>query len=768
MMGNHCMGQRNNYYMLTGVKLSTEFVNVIMEKVDMIVSFLYKIKSIERHASMKGGQEDFWDVYTYALRTIEGLKDDFPLRDVRLLIHETDEANPPKPPRSGGINAAKKGHYGTVVYMLENDMKLTPRHLSNIEELRREPWFYHPYYTPPPTSSSPSSEEGAKNFFKVGHLPISSQVGSRSKYHRNKMMDAQMFGDSYFTWPYFDCRAYRQQEQQQQQLRSSKSNYYHHQRRDLYFTHEEEGQQKNPQELVRRGSTGSGNNGPNSHFHHNGNNNENNYVNQTHTWLASYTAWFPIGGLKENKSFGELVVDMDLSQYDINQCGFADEGEKESEQAFANPLYYFRDTHKCDRINFPPTSKCHFLPGKGWRLGSYECRCAANTYAYLKTLKNVIAGYSAEAAWDTWVENKTNGNDSVLYPVIVACKNCPMGCDNCDEGISCLASISWIFRLVLLCVSVFCSVGSIALVFVTYKFRKIPVLKSSSPIFHCITLFGCMIMYSEMIALFPILTRPSCIAVKWTRHLGFSITYTALYMKLCRVYLTFRVKSAHKIKLTEKHLLHWMSPIMVIMLLYLFAWTISDPPDTMDMLTTDDKKFVQCVYNWWDHALAIGEVIFLAYGVWICWRIRENPDAQYISYAIYNIAFTNLLMVMVHLLILPQAGPDMKYLFAFIRTQLSTTVTIGFVFGSKLWSVLKGDNAALKEISNSANGFGHETLDLAEENQQLKEELTKMATQIEKLKSYAMCKNNPHLKNATTTNITTDPDFSKLDSFTQL
>lgn len=50
------MGQRNNYYMLTGVKLSTEFVNVIMEKVDMIVSFLYKIKSIERHASMKGNK----------------------------------------------------------------------------------------------------------------------------------------------------------------------------------------------------------------------------------------------------------------------------------------------------------------------------------------------------------------------------------------------------------------------------------------------------------------------------------------------------------------------------------------------------------------------------------------------------------------------------------------------------------------------------------------------------------------------------------------
>ena len=47
----------------------------------------------------------------------------------------------------------------------------------------------------------------------------------------------------------------------------------------------------------------------------------------------------------------------------------------------------------------------------------------------------------------------------------------------------------------------------------------------------------------------------------------------------------------------------------------------------------------------WDHALAAGEVIFLSYGVWICWRIRENPDAQFISYSIYNIAIINILMV---------------------------------------------------------------------------------------------------------------------------
>ncbi len=61
-------------------------------------------------------------------------------------------------------------------------------------------------------------------------------------------------------------------------------------------------------------------------------------------------------------------------------------------------------------------------------------------------------------------------------------------------------------------------------------------------------------------------------------------------------------------------------------------------------------------------------------------------------------------------------------------------------------------------------------MDLVEENQQLKEELTKMATQMEKLRSYAMCKNNPHLKQTSASvNITAgDGDFNKQDPFSSL
>lgn len=60
-------------------------------------------------------------------------------------------------------------------------------------------------------------------------------------------------------------------------------------------------------------------------------------------------------------------------------------------------------------------------------------------------------------------------------------------------------------------------------------------------------------------------------------------------------------------------------------------------------------KFKQCVYNWWDHSLAIGEVLFLAWGIRVCYNVRNAEslynEARMISYAIYNIALVNILMI---------------------------------------------------------------------------------------------------------------------------
>jgi hypothetical protein len=432
-------------------------------------------------------------------------------------------------------------------------------------------------------------------------------------------------------------------------------------------------------------------------------------------WLLSYSVSIPPPTKHGIKGF--LSLDIDVSGLEVNQC------DRSSGPTLSNQIEVLRGTHKCHN----DTTQCAFQPGQGWTRGGYQCVCRPGFYSLRQ--KGVFNGTLIEAAW---LERQQN--ISSLYEMFW-CLKCAPGCESCHNNAPCLATYNWPFRISLLAVSVSCVVFTLGLVGYVYQHRKIKVFKVASPIFLCITLLGCSIMYLEMAAIFPVLDLYSCIATKWSRHLGFCITYTALLMKTWRVSLTYRVKSAHKVKLTDKQLLQWMFPILLVMLIYLGTWTLSAPPTAEQIRDQAGLRFKQCSYNWWDHSLAIGEVLFLSWGIKVCYNVRNAEslynEARLISYAIYNIAVVNTAMVAFHLFIFPQAGPDIKYLLGFIRTQLSTSVTVGLVFGPKVVRVLRGqgdqwDNRARARgvtASFSLNGIGlmpEETADLYQENEELK------------------------------------------------
>jgi G protein-coupled receptor 158 len=152
-----------------------------------------------------------------------------------------------------------------------------------------------------------------------------------------------------------------------------------------------------------------------------------------------------------------------------------------------------------------------------------------------------------------------------------------------------------------------------------------------------------------MITIFPELNSITCILTKVTRHLGFCITYSALLLKTWRVSLTYRVKSAHKLKLTDQQLLHWLFPIMLVISIYLGAWIISATPKAVYIQDWNGLKFKICEYNWWDHSLSIGEFLFLLWGIKVCYNVRNAKsffnEAKYITWAIYNIALVNIIMI---------------------------------------------------------------------------------------------------------------------------
>ncbi|XP_043680276.1 probable G-protein coupled receptor CG31760 isoform X2 [Vespula pensylvanica] len=487
---------------------------------------------------------------------------------------------------------------------------------------------------------------------------------------------------------------------------------------------------------------------------------------KTRQWLISYSVNVrPPDSRHGVREF--LSMDIDISGLEVNQCNASPYGDSASS---SNQIASFRGTHKCQ----DDTTQCEYHSpngkinehgvGAGWAKGAYVCKCRQGFYG-TNLQRTGFDGILVEAAWKEMQENISDS-----YVKTFRCLRCAPGCAKCKGPEPCLATYHWPFRITLLAFSIFCVFGTVVLVAYMYQHRKLKVFKVASPIFLSITLLGCAIMYLEMAAIFPVLDMYSCIATKWTRHLGFCISYTALLMKTWRVSLTYRVKSAHKVKLTDKQLLQWMVPILLVMLIYLGTWTLSAPPYAEVIADNYGLKFYQCSFNWWDHSLAIGtlsavsfqgEILFLAWGIKVCYNVRNAEslfnEARLISYAIYNIAAVNIVMISIHLFIFPHAGPDIKYSLGFLRTQLSTSVTIFLVFGPKVIRVLRGqgdqwDSRARARgvtASFSLNGIGlvpEETTDLYQENEELKEEIQKLAAQIEFMKIVHMEMHNRHIK----------------------
>ncbi|XP_073993198.1 probable G-protein coupled receptor CG31760 isoform X2 [Rhodnius prolixus] len=465
------------------------------------------------------------------------------------------------------------------------------------------------------------------------------------------------------------------------------------------------------------------------------------YSCKARKWVLSYGVHIPP---TKHGVRGFLSIDVDISKLQVNQCDPSNNDD-------VNQIITFKGSHKCHNSTI---CKYHNEKHHSWSRGNYVCLCRPGYY--MSQPQVPFLGSLVEAAW---LERLANDSSSA-YSTQFECQRCSEGCATCLGPEPCLAHYNWPFRISLLSVSATCVAMTLCLIIYVYHHRRLKVFKVASPIFLCITLIGCAIMYLEMAAIYPILDMYSCIATKWSRHLGFCITYTALLMKTWRVSLTYRVKSAHKVKLTDKQLLQWMFPILLVMLIYLGTWTLSAPPTGEDIHDNYGLSFKQCTYNWWDHSIAIGEVLFLAWGIRVCYSVRNAEslfnEARLISYAIYNIALVNTAMVAFHLFFFPRAGPDIKYLLGFIRTQLSTTVTVALVFGPKVVRVLRGQGdqwdkrarARAVTASFSLNGIGlvtEETTDLYQENEELKE-IQKLAGQIEFMRIVSMEMNNRHVK----------------------
>uniref|UniRef100_A0A1I8NGH3 G-protein coupled receptors family 3 profile domain-containing protein n=1 Tax=Musca domestica TaxID=7370 RepID=A0A1I8NGH3_MUSDO len=415
-------------------------------------------------------------------------------------------------------------------------------------------------------------------------------------------------------------------------------------------------------------------------------------------WMLTYTV--PFFGY-ENGTYhfkGTSGIDIDLRRVDIDQC------PQRNIPGSTKPLNIFAGTDKCKQR----TTMCEAIQGLGFRRGSYKCVCRKGYYFPDTTSHHkYFNGSLLEEEYEKLMLGKNS-----TYNIIneYECLPCAEGCDSCEDGSPCIAALNWPMRtsiLVLACIVI----GLLPpAAWFTFRYQQVKVVRAASPALLRVIALGAFFIYCTNIVMYPNPNLYTCTARIWLREIGFSLTYGALMLKTWRISVIFRVRSAKAVKITDAALLKRLGCICGAIGTCLLVRTLVSPPDVVVGRTADDLKAFLCKTDWWDYTFTSMEVVFLAWGVRLCIMVRKAPsefnESRFISMAIYNEFLLTCFLNVSMLFLQSPANPDLLYIIFFCHTQLTITLLLALIFGSKVYIVLRSGKSHQENIGMGAKSSG--------------------------------------------------------------
>lgn len=415
-------------------------------------------------------------------------------------------------------------------------------------------------------------------------------------------------------------------------------------------------------------------------------------------WMLTYTV--PFFGYENGTYFfkGTSGIDIDLRRVDIDQC------PQRNALGVAQPLNIFAGTDKCKQR----TTMCEAIKGLGFRRGSYKCVCRRGFFfPDTLSLHKYFNGSILEEEYEKLMLGKNSSYNNIQE---YECLPCAEGCDSCEDNSPCIAALNWPMRTSILVLA--CTIIGLLppAAWFTFRYQQVKVVRAASPALLRVIAMGAFCIYCTTIVMYPNPSLYTCTAKIWLREIGFSLTYGALMLKTWRISVIFRVRSAKAVKITDAALLRRLGVICGVIGVCLLVRTLVSPPVVVVKRTADDLKAFLCKTDWWDYTFTSMEVLFLAWGVRLCIMVRKAPsefnESRFISMAIYNefllTCFLNVSMIFLQ----SPANPDLLYIIFFSHTQLTVTLLLGLIFGSKVYIVLRSGKSHLDTIGMGAKSSG--------------------------------------------------------------
>ncbi|KAM8967675.1 metabotropic glycine receptor [Pelodytes ibericus] len=459
-------------------------------------------------------------------------------------------------------------------------------------------------------------------------------------------------------------------------------------------------------------------------------------------WLLTLSAAFY--ELKPNhvREFrGVLKVDVNLQKIDIDQC--SNDG-------------WFSGTHRCQHNS----SKCIPIKGRGFVLGAYKCIC--KTGFYHPDIFSVN-GFQRQNMDNHFSRGEISEEEYKCLP-------CREGCPYCMDDAPCYAQEDKYLRVAIISFQAFCMLLDFISMIVVYHFRRAKSIRASGLILLETILFGSLLLYFPVVILYFEPSTFRCILLRWVRLLGYATVYGTVTLKLYRVLRVFLSRTAQRIPyMTSCRVMRMLSGILLLVIWFLVAWT-SAVCQNMDRNislivqgeTSDQLQFNMCLIDRWDYMMAVAEMLFLLWGVYLCYAVRTVPSAfhepRYMAVAVHNELIISALFHTIRFVLAPKLQPDWMLMLFFVHTHLTVTVTIGLLLIPKFSQSNNNprDDIAAEayedEIDMGRSGsylnssitsaWSEHSLD----PEDIRDELKKLYTQLEIYKRKKMIANNPHLQ----------------------
>ncbi|XP_046394812.1 uncharacterized protein LOC124162347 [Ischnura elegans] len=413
-------------------------------------------------------------------------------------------------------------------------------------------------------------------------------------------------------------------------------------------------------------------------------------------WMLTYTV--PFFGYANGSYFfkGTSGIDIDLRRVDIDQCPLP---------PTSTQLNIFAASDKCKKR----TTECMAIPGLGFRRGSYKCVCREGFYfPDTDSESRYYNGTHVELEYERLIMGEES---TYAEPGSFECWPCAEGCERCVDGSPCIAALNWVLRSAVLCLSLATLILLLPpLVLFTWKYAHVKVVRAASPVLLRVITLGAFFVYCTMVVMYPPPSVATCTARVWLREIGFSLTYGALMLKTWRISVIFRVRSAKAVKITDADLLKRLGGAVAVVGVFLGIRTLVAPPEVIVGKTADDLKAYLCSTDWWDHSFTSLEVCFLVWGIRLCIVVRKAPsefnESRFISMAIYNEFLLSLFLNISMIFLQSPANPDLLYMIFFCHTQLTITMLLCLIFGSKAYMVFKGRGKWCSSSSSEEGATG--------------------------------------------------------------